>query len=237
MVRSILLDERYAKLGIRQSIDWLPDKAPHVMVCGATGSGKTYFTKLLLGKIALYQPTAQLSVCDFKGDRDFEFLNGCSRFHRFMDCQEGLQQFYDHFRQRQSGEDSSRSMMVLFFDEWASYCNSLDKKAVEEEKKKLSNLLMLGRSFQVHLIISQQRADAQYFNSARDNFNLVIGLGNLSEESKNMLFHEFKSQMQPNRNQGTGYLLTNGTGLTPVIVPTISSMDRLHHAIRQGVMR
>lgn len=232
-----MLDERYAKLGIHQSIDWLPDKAPHVMVCGATGSGKTYFTKLLLGKIASHQPTARLSVCDFKGDRDFEFLNGCSRFHRFIDCQEGLQQFYDRFRQRQSGEDSSRSMMVLFFDEWASYCNSVDKKAVEEEKKKLSNLLMLGRSFQVHLIISQQRADAQYFNSARDNFNLVIGLGNLSEESKNMLFHEFKSQMQPNRNQGTGYLLTNGAGLTPVIVPVISSMDRLHHAIRQGAMR
>lgn len=128
-------------------------------------------------------------------------------------------------------------MLVLFFDEWASYCNILDKKAVEEEKKKLSTLLMLGRSFRIHVIVSQQRADAQYFGTARDNFNLVIGLGNLSEESKNMLFHDFKEQMQSDRNLGTGYMLTNGTNLTPIIVPTINSMEKLHRTIRQGVMR
>lgn len=231
------MQEELLKYGIRQPLHWQPDKAPHTIVCGATGSGKTYFTKSLLGKIAYYEPTAQLYVCDYKGDRDFSFLGGCSRFFRFMDCQEGLQQFYDRFRLRQSGEDSSRNMMVLFFDEWASYCNSLDKKAVELEKQKLSTLLMLGRSFRVHIIISQQRADAQYFNAARDNFNNVIGLGNLSEESKNMLFHEFKDQMQPDRRQGTGYVLTNGTDLTPVVVPTITNMDKLHRTIKQAVTR
>ncbi len=86
---------------------------------------------------------------------------------------------------------------------------------------------MLGRSFRVHVIISQQRADAAYFNTARDNFNLVVGLGNLSEESKNMLFHEFKIEIHPNRKQGTGYLVTNGTNLTAIQVPTISNMKKL----------
>ncbi|MEK4206512.1 MULTISPECIES: FtsK/SpoIIIE domain-containing protein [Paenibacillus] len=237
MVEKILLNETYLQLGISQPIDWQPDKAPHIIVCGATGSGKTYFTKLLLGKIVLYEPNAQLFVCDFKGDRDFEFLSGYSRFSRFMDCRDSLQLFYDRLCLRQSGEDKSRNMIVLFFDEWASYCNSLDKKTIEGEKQKLSNLLMLGRSFRVHVIVSQQRADAQYFGTARDNFNLTIGLGNLSEESKNMLFHEFKEQMKPDRRQGTGYMLLNGGQIAPIIVPAIANMDKLHRAIKQGVMR
>lgn len=237
MVEHILLNHTFLELGIGQPVHWNPEKAPHTIVCGATGSGKTYFTKLLLGKIAIYEPDSQLYVCDFKGDSDFEFLKGCQRFYRFMDCQDGLQQFYERLQKRQNSKDNSRNMLVLFFDEWASYCNGLDKRGVEEEKKKLSTLLMLGRSFRIHVIVSQQRADAQYFGTARDNFNLVIGLGNLSEESKNMLFHDFKDQMQSDRKRGTGYILTNGTDLTPIVVPMINSMDKLHRTIRQGVMR
>lgn len=231
------MDESYLNLGINQPLDWLPGKSSHVIVCGATGSGKTYFTKILLGKISLYEPTAQLYVNDFKGDDDFSFLSGCERFNRFGECSSGLQQFYERLKQRQSGEDTSRNMLVLFFDEWASYCTGLNKNSLEEEKKKLSTLLMLGRSFRVHVIVSQQRADAVYFNSARDNFNLVIGLGNLSEESKNMLFHEYKDEMLPDRKQGTGYMLTNGTDLTAIQVPTISDMAKLQSFIKQGVTR
>lgn len=237
MELDILLNQTYLSFGISEIIKWNPEKAPHVIVIGATGSGKTYFTKLLLGKIALHVPNSQIYVCDFKGDDDFSFLQGCSHFYRFMDCSNGLQEFYEHFQKRQQGEEKSKNMIVLFFDEWASYCNSLDKKVIEEEKKKLSNLLMLGRSFNVHVLISLQRADAAYFNAARDNFNLTIALGNLSDESKNMLFHEFKDEMLPDRTQGTGYMLTNGANLTSIQVPNISNMSKLQATIKEGVLR
>lgn len=233
----LFLQESYLKYGIRKYTLWNPATAPHIVIFGATGTGKTYATKLMLGRISKSYPDSQFFVCDFKGDSDFTFLNGEDRFFRFLDCEKGLAGFYDRFEQRQSGKDNNRHFLLLFFDEWASYTLNLDKKKTEDEKKKLATLLMLGRSFNVHVLVSQQRVDASYFNAARDNFNLVIALGNLSAEGKEMMFREFKDQMKPDRKQGTGYMLTNGTDLTPIVVPAISNMSRLNHYIKLAVER
>lgn len=231
----ILLNDKLFRLHINKWETWNTNTAPHVIIVGATGSGKTYLSQLLLGKIALYVHDAEIVVMDFKGDDDFLFLKGCKNCCRYAECEDGFQRFFNRFADRQQGKDTSRKMLVLFFDEWASYLNYQDKKQAEEEKRKMANLLMLGRSFNVHVIISQQRADAQYFSTARDNLNVVIGLGNLSEESKDMLFHEYKKEMLPNRERGTGYMLTNGTNLQAVIVPHISNMEKLHRVIRNAV--
>ena len=233
----LFIQEEFYHHGVMQYVSWNPAAAPHIVIFGATGTGKTYATKLMLGRISIQCPDSCIYVCDFKGDSDFSFLDGESRFFRFFDCEKGLSAFYDEFQKRQSGQDSRRHFLLLFFDEWASYILNLEKKKAEDEKKKLASLLMLGRSFNVHVLISQQRVDASYFNAARDNFNLVVALGNLSEEGKEMMFREFKDRMKPDRKQGTGYMLTNGTDFTPVLVPSISSMERLHHCIRQAVTR
>lgn len=214
----LFLQEDFLNYGIQKYTFWNPDMAPHIVIFGATGTGKTYATKLMLGRISKHIPDSQFFVCDFKGDSDFSFLIGDSRFYRFLDCEKGLSDFYNLFEKWQSGEDISRNPLLLFFDEWASYILNLEKKKAEDEKRKLATLLMLGRSFNVHMFVSQQRVDASYFNAVRDNFNLIIALGNLSAEGKEMMFREFKDQMKPDRKQGTGYMLTNGTDLTSIVV-------------------
>jgi len=233
----LFLQENYLNYGIQKYTLWNPSTAPHTVIFGATGTGKTYATKIMLGRISKHVRDSQFFVCDFKGDADFSFLHGNRRFYRFLDCEKGLSDFYDIFEKRQSGEDGSRNLLLLFFDEWASYTLNLEKKKVEEEKKKISTILMLGRSFNVHMFVSQQRVDASYFNAARDNFNLVIALGNLSTEGKEMMFREFKDQMKPDRKQGTGYMLTNGTDLIPIVVPSISDINRLNLYIKQALER
>ncbi|NLT62939.1 MAG: DUF87 domain-containing protein [Clostridiales bacterium] len=233
------MDDRLAAMGIRKEIFWCPDTAPHALIVGATGSGKSYCCQLLLGKISIYEPTAKITVLDYKGDRDMNYLSGCERFKRYSECCEGLEQFYQAFLARQSGEDTSRAPLFLYFDEFSSYFNNIeDKKILEQEKRKFATILFLGRSFRVFLICSCQRADAAYFsNGARDNFNLVIGLSNMSSEAQTMLFHEYKSELKPDRGRGTGYMLTNGCNLQAVRVPSVNNIEKLHTAIKQAVTR
>lgn len=218
----------------RETILWSPSAAPHALVFGATGSGKTYAVKLMLGKIATYAPGAKAVICDYKAD-DFRFLAGTSRYYDFDRCVEGLNSFYNAFQTRQSGGNPSRSFRLLMFDEWAAFVSMLDKKEAEDAKRKLATLLMLGRSFNYYILISQQRADAAYFATARDNFNLVLGLGNLSKESRDMFFAGYKEELAPVRRQGEGYMLTNGTGLQHIQVPTVRDGKKLDDAIRRLV--
>ena len=231
----ILLNDKLLRLNVRQWEVWEPTKAPHMIIVGSTGSGKTYFSKLLLGKIALHSKQVEMYISDFKGDTDFSFLSGCKNFYRFEECSDGLDQFYKLFLDRQKNLSSARTMLIYYIDEWQSFLGYMDKKDAEDKKRKLSTLLALGRSFNVHVIVSQQRADAQYFSTARDNFSVAIGLGTFSPESQQMLFHDYKDQMENTCRQGTGYMLTNGMDLKRIVVPTVSNMNKLHNTIRTVV--
>ena len=232
----LFLNENFLKYHIETYILWNPDIAPHGAIFGATGSGKTYAEKLLLARVSLKCPDSQYYICDFKGDSDFSFLTGETRFYRYGECQKGLEDFYAHFLARQSGKESARNFLLLVWDEWASYILSLDKKTAEEEKKKLAVLLMLGRSFNVHVLLCMQRLDVAYIQ-ARDCIGLVIATGNLSEEGKEMMFHDYKKKMEPNRKRGTGYMLVNGTDFTPFVVPEVTDPELLNFYIQQEVKR
>lgn len=219
--------------GVKAALNWDYVHNPHILVFGSTGSGKTYFVKLLLARIGLKLPNAVVTVCDFKAD-DFKFLSQSENYYSFIRCSEGLDNYYNMFKARQSGDDHCRDFRLLMFDEWASYLNVLDKKEAEAAKNKLATLLMLGRSFNVHVLISQQRADASYFSSSRDNFSTIIALGNISKESKQMFFSEVKDEMQP-CGLGEGYVLFNGVDLKKIIVPTVRDESKLNYYIAQSL--
>lgn len=227
-------DGNFFQSGVKAALHWDYVGSPHMVVFGSTGSGKTYFSKILLGRIGLHLPKAIVTVCDFKAD-DFKFLFDSPNYYAFMECTNGFNRFFDMFTARQSGEDTCRDFRMLFFDEWASYLNMLDKKEAELAKSKLATLLMLGRSFNVHVCISQQRADSTYFsNGARDNFSVVLALSNISKESKQMFFSEFKDEMLP-CGRGEGYVMFNGADLKRMVVPTIRDEQKLEYYIRQAL--
>lgn len=219
-------------MGLNVPIHWRPAEAPHMAISGSAGSGKTYFTKLLLGKIVKHIPTSQLYVIDAKADQDFAFLDGAARFARYG-VGPMFQRFFEAFQARQHGDDPCRDMLVLLFDEWSNRLDSIScKKSQDEEKRKLALLVRLGRSFNVHLILSQQRFDASY-TPARENFSITIALSVMSKESREMLFSGYKDEIaaHPPRQRGTGFMLTNGANLVPVSVPKITNSEKLHQTI------
>jgi len=222
--------------GIEEYVYWNYERLPHTLVVGATGSGKTYGTKLFLGRISKRIPDSQITVCDYKAE-DYRFLEGYKRHSQFDGCREGLSDFYQFFQMRQEGKDTSRNFRLLMFDEWASFLNNMsDKKYIEESKRKLGTLLMLGRSYNCHVLVVQQRGDAQYFSTARDNFNTIISIGNISKEGAAMFGFD-QEQMQPVHQQGAGFMLSNGTDLTAIQVPRILNMQKLERYIMDAVSR
>lgn len=229
----LALDSELLKDGIQHYHKWNYNKMAHMFVFGSTGSGKTYAVKLLLARISLHLNDASVILCDYKAD-DFNFLKGVPNYYGFTDCATGLDRFYNEFQSRQSSEDTSRSFKLLVFDEWASFLNMLDKKEADSARTKLSTLLMLGRSFNVHVLISQQRADAEYFAKSRDNFGIVIALGNISKESAAM-FNFDRDKLEPVSGIGCGYMLSNGTNMKAIRVPMIRYHAKVERFIRKTV--
>lgn len=227
-------DAQLLEYGCRSPTFWNVNFSPHALLCGPTGTGKTTAEKLLIGRVATHIPSAKVTVCDFKAD-DFQFLRGCQHYYALTDCLQGLDDFYNAFLARQQGNSADRSFRLLVFDEWASFLNFLEKKEAETAKKQLATLLMLGRSFNCHVLIAQQRADAEYFGKARDNFSVVVALGNISKEAAAM-FGFSRDEMKSVSGIGSGYMLTNGTDLTRIQVPTVRRPERLEAAIRAVVV-
>lgn len=230
----LFLNDFHLSHNINKWVLWDIIQAPHGLIVGQSGSGKTYACKQILARIRIATP-CEIFVVDQKSDDDFLFLNTCKHFYRYPECRKGLHDFYNRFQQRQNGTDKDRHPLVLFFDEWSSFCNASDKKTIEEDKKILGMLVSLGRSFRCHVIISQQRADAIYFNQFRDNFSLCIGMSNLSEQSREMLFPDYAKNLLPDRTRGTGYLALNGQKPIPIFVPPIKDINRVHRIIREAV--
>ncbi len=211
---------------------------PHLLCVGATGTGKTYALALLLGKIAKYEPKARLVVCDFKKS-GFGWLDGSGGFYGYTAALDGLDSVYAEFSARLEANDPARNAhkVVLLMDEYGALVSSLDKKPAEEVKRKVGNILLMGRSLGIHLVVGIQRADAEYFRAgARDQFGAVLMLGNLSKEQKAMLAPDYRENMTANNQRGQGYLLLDGQGLYHVQVPKVNNTEKLHELIQDRLL-
>ena len=118
---------------------------------------------------------------DFKQDDSFTFLRNCPRYYSYDKTIEALETVYDTLHKRQSGEDTSRSPVTLVWDEYMANILAIqgtEKKKAEDIMRKVSEILMLGRSLGVRLVISCQRPDAAAFPSgSRLNYGVILIVG------------------------------------------------------------
>lgn len=205
--------------GIRLEVNM--KTACHWIICGGSGSGKSYFILYALNSILNDQII--LYLADFKGSGDYIGLS--DKYAEFGEITAFIEDFYSKYieiKENQTGEH-----IMLIFDEYAGFLVWLegnDKKKAAEIKNKISEILMLGRELpgggSAWIWIVCQRADSTYFaHGARDNFMVSVGMGRLSKESKTMLFpgEDFPPQYSP--ETGCGVILEDGKPLRIFEVP------------------
>lgn len=212
------------------------DSFINLLVVGATGTGKTAAIKILLYKIAAHVPNAAFTILDFK-QFDFAEFAGLPGYYGYTDCVQGLEDYYASFKAQQAtGKPGVPHYLVI--DEWGAFILSQEKKQAEQLRAKLAELLMLGRSYNYRVICGLQRADSSHFSSgARDQFRAILALGNLSKEQKQMLFPDFKEQMNDRNSLGEGYLFLDGKGIERVRVEKVRNFSALSENIRQAMSR
>lgn len=208
---------------------------PHLLLTGASGSGKSYALKWLMAD--LLKANVDLFFCNFKRSEDFRFLEDYSRYFTYLDCASGLQEFFGIFKQAQAGiMEFSGEYHVLVFDEFPAFVMSTsmeDKKLAEQYKMMVAELLMLGRSYGFGVWLIMQRPDSLFLaHGARDNFHITISLGNISKETKGMLY---SGEELPDRvyKVGEGIAWIDGLGLKEIKFPKISNMGKVEEQILQ----
>lgn len=210
----------------------------NMLVVGATGTGKTVAIKIIMAKIFYCLPTAKVWLLDFK-QFDFRFLSGATRYFGFTDCLRGLEEFYAAFkRQQQTGVAGVPQFLII--DEWGSFISAIsasEKKAAEQMKIILAELLMLGRAYRFYLIVGIQRPDAAYFAGARDNFQCCLALGNLSAEGRRMVFPDSVAERITECHKREGHIYIDGMGLDKIRIADISDMDELDAVIKELMNR
>ncbi|HEM3590904.1 TPA: cell division protein FtsK [Streptococcus suis] len=212
------------------------ERVPHALLVGSSGSGKTYATKVFLARFAYTYPEATFLIGDYKADNDFTFLNGCKGFKRFEEVAELLTLALSILENRQKGIDKSREFVMVCFDEFNAWQNSLDKKERDQAIKDYTRLIQLGRSFSIYIMISQQDAHKASLGLSRDSIGTVIALGKLSKETVSMLFSDEKDDIVRNNPRGVGYLKIDGQDSRHILVPSYN-MPPLESLILEAVQR
>lgn len=219
----ILLDG--TPMNFYHELFWDFKKYPHALLVGGTGSGKTTLLKNMLAQFIYCQRDAEIYLAAYKPRcEDFSNIMESPHFGDYGQFQEVFNRFYDRFVERLNGSDRTRHMLLLFIDEWVGFLNSLNKKEQDQTIDRMGQIVMLGRSLNVQAILAMQRPDAVFFrNGARDNFNLIIGMGNMSSDGKRMIFpSDYIDQLEPVAEIGTGYALVGGYNLSRIRVPPLS---------------
>lgn len=214
------------------TIDLSPKTNSHILLCGMSGSGKSYLENQILSKLTLAEPDGEICFADYKQEDSFAYLRGCPRYFGYKDTLQALDIVHGRLLARQSGEDTSRNPVTLFWDEYMAQTLALiseDKKAAAVVMGKVSEILMLGRSLSVRLVISCQRPDALAFPAgSRLNLGIICILGAHIRSTYEMLLPDFMDEVKGRQfGRGEGVVLLQNSELHYIKVPVVRNVPRM----------
>lgn len=204
----------------------------HILLCGMSGSGKSYFEQIILAKIIKLEPDGEIFFADYKGDDSFSYLHDCDRYYSYKETLQALDTVHARLLARQSGEDKSRNTITLLWDEYAAQALALiseDKKHASVVMNKVSEILLLGRSLAVRLVVTTQRPDALIFPAgSRINYGVIVVLGSSAKSVYEMVMPDFQERIKGRQfERGEGVVLMQGSQLHFIKVATVQNIERM----------
>lgn len=226
------------------TIDISSSENSHILLCGMSGSGKSYQEHQLLYRLirAEQDQGGEYYFADYKGDDSFSYLRGCPRYYTYKETLKALDIVHSRLISRQSGEDTSRNPVTLIWDEYMAQALNLsseDKKAAAVMMNKVSEILLLGRSLSVRLIVSCQRADAVAFPAgSRLNYGVVCVVGAAVRSIYEMLLPDHMEQVKGRQfGRGEGVVLLQGSTLRYIKVPIVQNETRMRQTCLEALNR
>lgn len=208
----------------------------HTLICGMSGSGKSYLTNQYLARLYIQGGNdSKIFFADFKQDEQFSLLRNCPRYYPYDKSVDALNEVYEIMHKRQSGEDKTRHQITLIWDEYMANIialQSIDKKKADSVMRMVSEILMLGRSLSVRLVISCQRPDAVAFpTGSRLNYGIIIIVGAPIKSIYEMLIpKEYIERIGERQFKiGEGIVLFQGSEMHFIKVPMIKNAEKMNN--------
>lgn len=238
--------DAWANFGEKEpiTIDISPSENSHILLCGMSGSGKSYQEHQLLYRLIQAEKDrgGEYYFADYKGDDSFSYLRNCPRYYTYKDTLTALDIVHSRLIARQSGEDTTRNPVTLVWDEYMAQALNLmseDKKAAAVMMNKVSEILLLGRSLSVRISISCQRADAIAFPAgSRLNYGVICVVGAAVRSIYEMLLPDHMEQTKGRQfGRGEGVVLLQGSTLRYIKVPTVRDESRMRQVCLEALSR
>jgi len=206
--------------------DISPKTNSHMLICGMSGSGKSYYENWIFSKLIEADPQSEFCLADYKGEDALAYLRECPRYYSYKNTLQALEVVYARLNARMAGEDTTTHPVTLIWDEYMANMLSIlneDKRKAASVMNMVSELLLMGRSKSVRFICSLQRPDAIAFPAgSRLNYGIVIVLGAAIKSIYEMLLPDFMDKIKGRIfGRGEGVILLQGSELHFCKVPTI----------------
>ena len=208
----------------------------HTLICGMSGSGKSYLTNQYLARLYIQGgKNSKIYFADFKQDEQFAHLRNCPRYYPYEKSIEALNIVYEIMHKMQSMEDKTRHQVTLVWDEYMANIlslQSIDKKKADSVMRMVSEILMLGRSLEIRFVVSCQRPDAIAFpTGSRLNYGIIIVVGAPIKSIYEMLIPKEYIERIGERQfkTGEGVVLFQSSEMHFIKVPMIKNAEKLNN--------
>lgn len=215
------------KYTIAKNVVWNITKSPHALVAGKTGSGKTTFLNSLLAQmfknkasVEIIDPKSEFLAYDFMQDKIVNTPEAAVEALRTaieaLNERQGiiLSKVKERGESGLSGADIGLTPYFIIIDELASLLAMMSKSQKDDFSKNLLQLILLGRSALVNVILTTQQANSKTISTdIRDNLGLRVLLGSASKEAQKMVFGD--NELPGNVSNFAGYYEILGITNTP----------------------